>query len=211
MYHNLGNKIHSNTVTCVSWYLLNPCATRHKYWHFIEPDNSVIQPTLCIRFLLFNHCDIPLCLHQLCYCEAPMTHLVSQYPLHLKPKLCLFSLSYSSLSMYSQLYSKIFLNAFEFLHYPVSNYSCPAIAVYSHHSCDMIVHFRMLLCIFWCILPVSILDGCAVIMAYCSSRWFHQNISGIEAEVLLMDRGFDGSFLARPSRSNPGDFTLSVR
>ena len=26
-----------------------------------------------------------------------------------------------------------------------------------------------------------------------------------------MDRGFDGSFLARPSRSNPGDFTLSVR
>lgn len=44
-----------------------------------------------------------------------------------------------------------------------------------------------------------------------SSRWFHPNISGIEAEVLLMDRGFDGSFLARPSRSNPGDFTLSVR
>lgn len=26
-----------------------------------------------------------------------------------------------------------------------------------------------------------------------------------------MERGFDGSFLARPSRSNPGDFTLSVR
>jgi tyrosine-protein phosphatase non-receptor type 11 len=26
-----------------------------------------------------------------------------------------------------------------------------------------------------------------------------------------MDRGFDGSFLARRSRSNPGDFTLSVR
>ena len=48
-------------------------------------------------------------------------------------------------------------------------------------------------------------------MMYCSSRWFHPNISGIEAEVLLMDRGFDGSFLARPSRSNPGDFTLSVR
>jgi tyrosine-protein phosphatase non-receptor type 11 len=46
---------------------------------------------------------------------------------------------------------------------------------------------------------------------YSSSRWFHPNISGIEAEVLLMDRGFDGSFLARPSRSNPGDFTLSVR
>lgn len=43
------------------------------------------------------------------------------------------------------------------------------------------------------------------------SRWFHPKISGIEAEVLLMQRGFDGSFLARPSRNNPGDFTLSVR
>jgi tyrosine-protein phosphatase non-receptor type 11 len=28
---------------------------------------------------------------------------------------------------------------------------------------------------------------------------------------MLMERGFDGSFLARPSKSNPGDFTLSVR
>ncbi|XP_067123786.1 tyrosine-protein phosphatase non-receptor type 11-like isoform X1 [Centruroides vittatus] len=42
-------------------------------------------------------------------------------------------------------------------------------------------------------------------------RWFHPNISGVEAERLLMERGFDGSFLARPSKSNPGDFTLSVR
>ncbi|XP_078729414.1 tyrosine-protein phosphatase non-receptor type 11-like isoform X3 [Lampetra fluviatilis] len=44
-----------------------------------------------------------------------------------------------------------------------------------------------------------------------SRRWFHPNISGIEAEHLLMTRGVDGSFLARPSKSNPGDFTLSVR
>lgn len=29
--------------------------------------------------------------------------------------------------------------------------------------------------------------------------------------MLLQERGFDGSFLARTSRSNPGDFTLSVR
>ena len=36
-------------------------------------------------------------------------------------------------------------------------------------------------------------------------------MSGIEAEQLLIERGFDGSFLARPSKSNPGDFTLSVR
>lgn len=42
-------------------------------------------------------------------------------------------------------------------------------------------------------------------------RWFHPNISGAEAEALLLERGFDGSFLARPSRSNKGDFTLSVR
>uniref|UniRef100_A0A8C5SS53 Tyrosine-protein phosphatase non-receptor type n=1 Tax=Laticauda laticaudata TaxID=8630 RepID=A0A8C5SS53_LATLA len=44
-----------------------------------------------------------------------------------------------------------------------------------------------------------------------SRRWFHPNISGIEAEKLLLTRGIHGSFLARPSKSNPGDFTLSVR
>ncbi|KAF6198614.1 hypothetical protein GE061_008366 [Apolygus lucorum] len=44
-----------------------------------------------------------------------------------------------------------------------------------------------------------------------SRRWFHPNISGVEAEGKLLERGYDGSFLARPSRSNPGDFTLSVR
>lgn len=42
-------------------------------------------------------------------------------------------------------------------------------------------------------------------------RWFHQAISGVEAEQLLLERGFDGSFLARLSSSNPGAFTLSVR
>lgn len=42
-------------------------------------------------------------------------------------------------------------------------------------------------------------------------RWFHPNISGVEAEAVLLERGLDGSFLARPSRANPGDFTLSVR
>ncbi|KAM8829506.1 tyrosine-protein phosphatase non-receptor type 11b isoform X1 [Synchiropus splendidus] len=44
-----------------------------------------------------------------------------------------------------------------------------------------------------------------------SRRWFHPNISGIDAEQLLLTRGVHGSFLARPSKSNPGDFTLSVR
>lgn len=42
-------------------------------------------------------------------------------------------------------------------------------------------------------------------------RWFHPTISGIEAEALLQKKGFDGSFLARLSSSNPGCFTLSVR
>uniref|UniRef100_A0A2K5HDU9 SH2 domain-containing protein n=1 Tax=Colobus angolensis palliatus TaxID=336983 RepID=A0A2K5HDU9_COLAP len=42
-------------------------------------------------------------------------------------------------------------------------------------------------------------------------RWFHSNITGVEAENLLLTRGADGSFLARASKSNPGDFTLSVR
>uniref|UniRef100_A0A8C1VDJ8 protein-tyrosine-phosphatase n=1 Tax=Cyprinus carpio TaxID=7962 RepID=A0A8C1VDJ8_CYPCA len=45
----------------------------------------------------------------------------------------------------------------------------------------------------------------------CVCRWFHPNITGVEAENLLLTRGVDGSFLARPSKSNPGDFTLSVR
>jgi len=36
-------------------------------------------------------------------------------------------------------------------------------------------------------------------------------VSGLEAEKLLMERGLDGSYLVRPSKSNPLDFTLSVR
>ncbi|XP_072305711.1 tyrosine-protein phosphatase non-receptor type 11b isoform X3 [Eucyclogobius newberryi] len=44
-----------------------------------------------------------------------------------------------------------------------------------------------------------------------SRRWFHPNITGQEAEQLLLTRGVHGSFLTRPSKSNPGDFTLSVR
>ena len=42
-------------------------------------------------------------------------------------------------------------------------------------------------------------------------RWFHPHLSGPEAEKLLVDAGFDGTYLVRPSMSNPGDFTLSVR
>ncbi|KAF6025251.1 csw [Bugula neritina] len=44
-----------------------------------------------------------------------------------------------------------------------------------------------------------------------NSRWFHPNISGHEAERLLMEKGYDGSFLARPSEGTPGNSTLCVR
>lgn len=44
-----------------------------------------------------------------------------------------------------------------------------------------------------------------------SARWFHRDLSGLEAEALLKGRGVHGSFLARPSRKNQGDFSLSVR
>ncbi|XP_037028783.1 tyrosine-protein phosphatase corkscrew-like [Bradysia coprophila] len=41
--------------------------------------------------------------------------------------------------------------------------------------------------------------------------WFHGNISGKEAEKLILERGRNGSFLVRESQSKPGDFVLSVR
>lgn len=42
-------------------------------------------------------------------------------------------------------------------------------------------------------------------------RWFHPSLNGVDAEKLLLETGRDGFFLARPSMSNKGDFTLSVR
>jgi SH2 domain len=42
-------------------------------------------------------------------------------------------------------------------------------------------------------------------------RWFHGNLSGKEAEKLILERGKNGSFLVRESQSKPGDFVLSVR
>ncbi|XP_071765044.1 tyrosine-protein phosphatase non-receptor type 6 isoform X1 [Centroberyx gerrardi] len=44
-----------------------------------------------------------------------------------------------------------------------------------------------------------------------SCRWFHRDITGLEAEAVLKSRGSHGSFLARPSKKNVGDFSLSVR
>lgn len=43
------------------------------------------------------------------------------------------------------------------------------------------------------------------------NRWFHRDLSGIDAETVLKSRGVHGSFLARPSKKNVGDFSLSVR
>nr|XP_009290704.1 tyrosine-protein phosphatase non-receptor type 6 isoform X2 [Danio rerio]CBX19677.1 TPA: protein tyrosine phosphatase, non-receptor type 6 [Danio rerio] len=42
-------------------------------------------------------------------------------------------------------------------------------------------------------------------------RWFHRDLSGLDAEAVLKSRGVHGSFLARPSKKNVGDFSLSVR
>ncbi|CAL1610900.1 unnamed protein product [Knipowitschia caucasica] len=42
-------------------------------------------------------------------------------------------------------------------------------------------------------------------------RWFHRDITGLEAEELLKTNGIHGSFLARPSKKVSGDFSLSVR
>ncbi|XP_075965308.1 tyrosine-protein phosphatase non-receptor type 6 [Anarhichas minor] len=42
-------------------------------------------------------------------------------------------------------------------------------------------------------------------------RWFHRDITGFQAEDRLKTRGSHGSFLARPSKKNVGDFSLSVR
>ncbi|XP_007550196.1 PREDICTED: tyrosine-protein phosphatase non-receptor type 6-like isoform X1 [Poecilia mexicana] len=44
-----------------------------------------------------------------------------------------------------------------------------------------------------------------------SCGWFHRDITGLQAEEILKSRGIHGSFLARPSKKNVGDFSLSVR
>ena len=44
-----------------------------------------------------------------------------------------------------------------------------------------------------------------------SSRWYHGGVSGTEAEMMLKDKGYTGSFLVRPSLHSPGDYVLSTR
>uniref|UniRef100_A0A7N5J9Y4 protein-tyrosine-phosphatase n=1 Tax=Ailuropoda melanoleuca TaxID=9646 RepID=A0A7N5J9Y4_AILME len=43
-----------------------------------------------------------------------------------------------------------------------------------------------------------------------AERWYHEHLSGKEAEQLLMEKGRPGTFLVRESQSKPGDFVLSV-
>lgn len=51
----------------------------------------------------------------------------------------------------------------------------------------------------------------ALIFKMITRRWFHPYLNGLDAEKMLLECGRDGFFLARPSMSNKGDFTLSVR
>lgn len=44
-----------------------------------------------------------------------------------------------------------------------------------------------------------------------TERWFHGPLVAKEAERLLLEKGKNGSFLVRESRSKPGDYVLSVR
>jgi len=44
------------------------------------------------------------------------------------------------------------------------------------------------------------------------ASWFHANVPDLKtAETLLLDEGFDGSFLVRRSKSTKGAYSLSVR
>ncbi len=48
-------------------------------------------------------------------------------------------------------------------------------------------------------------------MANDTRRWIHNDLTGIAAEKLLIDKGKPGSFLIRQSTNSPGNFVLSVR
>lgn len=44
-----------------------------------------------------------------------------------------------------------------------------------------------------------------------TERWYHGGINGREAEVLLMNKGQDASYLVRSSSHSPGNYVLSAR
>ena len=49
------------------------------------------------------------------------------------------------------------------------------------------------------------------LFALFSHRWFYTHVTAQQAKELLLSKDQDGSFLVRPSQTNPGDFKLSVR
>ena len=46
---------------------------------------------------------------------------------------------------------------------------------------------------------------------FSSFSFFHRDLSGIEAEKLLQEKGIPGSFLVRPSTTKSDAYVLSVR
>lgn len=48
-------------------------------------------------------------------------------------------------------------------------------------------------------------------LCVCVCRWYHGNISGREAEILLQDKAQNGSYLVRASYHSPGDYVLSAK
>uniref|UniRef100_A0A1X7TRJ0 protein-tyrosine-phosphatase n=1 Tax=Amphimedon queenslandica TaxID=400682 RepID=A0A1X7TRJ0_AMPQE len=44
-----------------------------------------------------------------------------------------------------------------------------------------------------------------------SERWYHADMSGKDAELLLLAKGQDGSYIVRTSMHSPGNFVLSTR
>jgi len=50
-----------------------------------------------------------------------------------------------------------------------------------------------------------------VIVVFVLCRWYHGNISGREAEILLQDKATNGSYLVRASYHSPGDYVLSAK
>jgi len=53
--------------------------------------------------------------------------------------------------------------------------------------------------------------ACSMATTSFLSRWYHGNISGREAEILLQDKAANGSYLVRASYHSPGDYVLSAK
>lgn len=104
------------------------------------------------------------------------------------------------------------MNLIEFYYRPYSNVTVHISWLPSHQRCTVSnrvgcarLHLSLT------IEHAQFLYSLWVIKRMATKRWFHPNLTGPEAESLLLEKGSEGSFLTRPSQNNPGDFTLSVR